>query len=76
MTSPREPLRPSRVKPDVRLTIDEATVVLGILDLLHPPALSDPEPALIALVERTRGRLSAAITTAIDDLQRGGMRLA
>jgi hypothetical protein len=43
----------------VRLSIDEATVVLGLLDLLQPPRTT--EPAVVALVERTRERLASAI---------------
>ena len=76
MTSPRESAAQSRAEPSVRLTIDEATVVLGLLDLLEPPALPESEPALLALVGRTRHRLATAIATAMNELHDGGIRLA
>ena len=73
MTSPHEPVGRTRPEPDVHLTIDEATVTLGLLDLLQPPDTADP--ALLALLDRTRGRLAAAISSSIAELGQG-VRLA
>ena len=63
MTSPRDPAAQTRAVPGVHLSIDEATVLLGLLDLLQPPSSS--EPALLELVTNTRGRLATAITSTI-----------
>ena len=67
MTSPYEPAA-ARALPAVQLTIDEATVVLGLLDLLQPPPST--EPALITLVDRTRARLATSIAATIAEAKR------
>jgi hypothetical protein len=56
----------------VHLSIDEATVVLGLLDLLQPAAAGDE--AVLALVDRTRDRLATAISRALSTNQEDGLR--
>jgi hypothetical protein len=63
MCSPIEPAVEPYGAVDVHLSIDEATVLLGLLDLLQPAPSSDS--TLRTLVQRTRGRLAAAISESI-----------
>ena len=54
--------------PDVHLSIDEATVLLGLLDLLLPPSAA-ADPAILALTDRSRTRLAGAISSSLNTIQ-------
>jgi hypothetical protein len=75
MSSPNDPTVEPYGASDVRLSIDEATVLLGLLDLLQPGTGADA--SIGTLVERTRARLVAAISEAISTSRTpngGGLR--
>ena len=69
MSSPTEPTVEPSGRSVVRLSIDEATVLLGLLDLLQPAPSSDA--AIVALVDRSRDRLASAIAQSMHRDGRG-----
>jgi hypothetical protein len=63
VSSPNDPTVETNGEPGVHLSIDEATVLLGLLDLLRPSSGGDQ--AIDALAERSRTRLAAAIAESL-----------
>lgn len=53
----------------VQLPVDDVAVLLGLLDLLCPPSVTDADDAVQALTHRFRNRLSTAISSAIESPQ-------
>jgi hypothetical protein len=67
VSSPKDPTVETNGAPGVHLSIDEATVLLGLLDLLRPSSGGDP--AIYALAGRTRNRLAAAIAESLNAIR-------
>ena len=56
-------------RPMVQLPVDDVAVLLGLLDLLCPPAPGDQDDPVQALAHRFRGRLAVAIAAAVESPQ-------
>jgi hypothetical protein len=55
---------PPAAPPEVRLSVDESAIVIGLLDFLIEPTMR-PTDDVIGLAQRTRRKVSAALANAI-----------
>jgi hypothetical protein len=55
---------PPAAPPEVRLSVDESAIVIGLLDFLIEPTMH-PTGDVVGLAQRTRHKVSAALSDAI-----------